>query len=120
MSDDILQNLLQQLQSDIFSKFEELKADNENVKMRLDKIEERLGIAKETQESKSTDEKEEVIEIPIEISENKEDDNIVDKKESAVENIQEFNMVVDDGEYEVNVKNNNTDINLNVIIKNVS
>ena len=27
---------------------------------------------------------------------------------------------IDDGEYEVNVKNNNTDINLNVIIKNVS
>ena len=66
---------LQKLQTDLLEKFEELKSDNEKFKLRLQKIEEKLGIDIETEHKNIEEiEKEEETKENEEI-ENKENNN---------------------------------------------
>ena len=44
MNEEIIQEKLRSLQEDLLSKFDELKSDNQKFKLRLQKIEEKLGL----------------------------------------------------------------------------
>ena len=44
MNEEIIQEKLRSLQEDLLAKFDELKSDNQKFKLRLQKIEEKLGL----------------------------------------------------------------------------
>ena len=85
MNEENIQDQLRELQEDLLSKFDELKSDNEKFKLRLQKIEERLGIGDILSQK---DEKVEVVsgEIQDNVPEETNEDEI---KEEIPEEVEE-------------------------------
>ena len=102
---------LQNLQTDLLEKFEELKSDNEKFKLRLQRIEEKLGIGVEIQpETSNVDdieeeqEKQEKVENEVEVVEGVNIDNEEEDYDDELGDEEEEEDNDDEGKPEVKLE----------------